>query len=238
MENRTFGPLVQNYLNWRDYVGEDGVVNFPCTYSAMGYLLNYWMGIENTVYATMDMNETLHEVVDQINNSNLDLIEMIAKNYPCEVLSMGDNFDSSIQPPAFFAEWSMDYYKKAVAIAHKYGKKVSVHIDGMLKGAITYVRETGADIVDAVTPPPMGDLTPEQCRDEAGPDLILSGGVAPNLWLPGVPMEVYKAACMDWINLSKRSSALVAAAGDQVPPGAEESKFEVYRELVDKYGNY
>jgi hypothetical protein len=84
----------------------------------------------------------------------------------------------------------------------------------------------------------MGDLTPEQCRDEAGPDLILSGGVAPNLWLPGVPMEVYKAACMDWINLSKRSSALVAAAGDQVPPGAEESKFEVYRELVDKYGNY
>jgi hypothetical protein len=238
MSQRTFEPLVENYLSWKNYVGDSGVVYMPCAYSAMGYLLNYWMGIENTMYATVDMNETMHEVIGLINDSNLKLIEMFAKDYPCEVLAMGDNFDSSIQPPSFFAEWSSDYYRKAVLIAHKYGKKVAVHIDGKLRGSLSYIRDTGADCIDAVTPYPMGDLTSAECRDEAGTKLILSGGVSPDLWLPEVPVERFKDACLAWINLSKRSSAMIAAAGDQVPPHAEECRIEIYRELVDKYGNY
>ncbi len=238
LQDRVFEPLVDNYVSWKDYVGDLGVVYMPCSYSAMGYLLNYWMGIENTVYATMDMNETMHEVVEQINDSNLQMIEMFARDYPCEILVMGDNFDSSIQPPNFFAEWSNDYYTKAVSIAHKYGKKVAVHVDGMLKGSINYIKNTGADCIDAVTPFPMCDLTPDECRDEAGPKLILSGGVAPNLWLPEIPVDAFKAACMNWINLSKRSPAIIAAAADQVPPGAEEVRIEIYRDLVDRFGNY
>ena len=30
----------------------------------------------------------------------------------------------------------------------------------------------------------------------------------------------------------------IAAAGDQVPPGAEESRIDVYREVVEEYGYY
>jgi hypothetical protein len=57
----------------------------------------------------------------------------------------------------------------------------------------------------------MFDLTPAQCRDEAGPD---------------------------WLDLRTRSPRLVAAAGDQVPPGALEHRIFMMRELVDRHGRY
>ena len=46
-----------------------------------------------------------------------------------------------------------------------------------LRLVLSAVSECGIDGADAVTPAPWGDLTPRQCRDEAGPKLVLSGGV-------------------------------------------------------------
>ncbi|MDI6829576.1 MAG: hypothetical protein QME62_13950, partial [Armatimonadota bacterium] len=106
------------------------------------------------------------------------------------------------------------------------------------KGALAMVRSTGADCADAVTPTPMGDLSPEECRLEAGPELILSGGVSPELWLPSVDIENFKSAVIRWLDLGKHSPRLIANAGDQVPPGAEESRIAIMRDLIEKYGRY
>ncbi len=65
------------------------------------------------------------------------------------------------------------------------------------------MREAGADCIDAVTPPPMGDLTPRQCRDEAGSKLILSGGVSPELWLPNIDTAIFKKAVLEWAGIKK-----------------------------------
>ncbi len=56
------------------------------------------------------------------------------------------------------------------------------------------IREVGADCADAVTPLPLGDLTAQECRAEAGSEFILSGGVSPDLWLPDVPRKDFEAS--------------------------------------------
>jgi hypothetical protein len=84
----------------------------------------------------------------------------------------------------------------------------------------------------------MGDLSPRQCREEAGPDMVLSGGVPPNLWLPEVSDEEFKQSVLDWLAIRKLSPRLVANAGDQVPPGALEYRIELMRELVEEHGRY
>jgi hypothetical protein len=113
-----------------------------------------------------------------------------------------------------------------------------VHIDGRLRGALKMLGAAGADCADAVTPTPMGDLTPEECRREAGPDFILSGGVSPNLWLPGTPVEDFKQAVLAWLELKKNGPRLLANAGDQVPPNAAEERIEIMRDLVEAHGKY
>ena len=237
LSTRTFSPRWDIYQAWVDYVGDLGVVYMPAGYSAMGYLLSLWMGIERTMYAVYDWPEIMHQVVDQINGNNLLCIDMLTTS-SADVIIMGDNFSSEIQPPHFFKEWSYPFYAEAVRHLHNVGKYVAVHIDGKLRGALAMIRDTGADCGDAITPTPLGDLTPEQCREEAGPNFILSGGVSPDLWLPTTSTKDFKNAVIKWLNLRKYGPQLIANAGDQVPPGAVEDRIEIMRDLVAKHGKY
>jgi uroporphyrinogen-III decarboxylase len=203
----------------------------------MGHLLSLWMGIERTMYAVCDWPETMHEVIDRMNENTLDLIDMVATS-PAEIVLMGDNFSGTIQPPDFFNEWSRPFYLEAIRRLHAAGKYVAIHVDGSLCGALSMIRDVGAACVDAVTPTPMGDLTPEQCREEAGPNVILSGGVSPDLWLPNVSIDVFKAAVIEWLSVRRYGPRLIANAGDQVPPGAAEERIAMMRDLVEEYGGY
>lgn len=237
LENRSYRFLTEKYQAWIDCIGDCGVCYVGPGYSGMGQLLSYWMGVEGVTFATFDWPDVVRETIDRINENNLKLIDALASS-PVKFICMGDNFSSDIQPPYFFDQWSRKYYTEAIAKLHAAGKKVAVHIDGKLSGAIRMIRETGADCIDAVTPFPMGDLTPRQCRAEAGEDIILSGGLPPNLWLPDTDIAVFKKAVMEWLELKKCSSRLIANAGDQVPPNAEEERIEVMRDLVERYGKY
>jgi hypothetical protein len=237
LSGRKFAPVQRQYEAWKNYVGDNGVVYILAGYSGMGQLLNCWMGIEGTIYGATDWPATVREVVDKINESNLALIDLLAAS-PAEIIGMGDNFSSDIQPPAFFNEWSHAYYAEAVRRLHTAGKYAAVHIDGKLGGALKMIRATGADCADAVTPKPMGDLSAEECFQEAGKELIMSGGVSPDLWLPNRPVEEFKQAVLKWLELGKRGARIIANAGDQVPPGADEERIEIMRDLVEKYGHF
>jgi len=235
MRARGFRPRWDRYRQWVDRVGDCGVVYLPLGYSAMGYLLHYWMGIEGVVYATSDCPGLLQETIDAVNANNLELVDLMCQS-PAEVIVMGDNFSSDVQPPAFFDAWSRPYYAEAIGRLHRAGKFVAVHIDGRLRGAIRMIRDVGADCADAVTPSPMGDLSAAECRAEAGERFILSGGVSPDLWMPTVPQETFVSAVRKWLDQREQSARFIANAGDQVPPGADESRIALMGELVERFG--
>lgn len=237
LTGRSFVPCWDRYQKWVDAVDEMGVVYMPVGYSAMGRLLNLWMGVEAAILAAYEWPELVRETVDAINDNLLDLVRLVAES-PAEIVIMGDNFSSDIQPPHFFAQWSKEFYTQAIRLLHDQGKHVAVHIDGRLRGAIRMIQATGADCGDALTPTPMGDLSPEACRNEAGNEFILSGGVPPDLWLPHASESEFIHSVLAWLALRKISPRLLAAAGDQVPPGAVESRIGLMRDLVEEHGKY
>lgn len=235
--SRTFTSDWSVYTAWKDAIGDYGVAYAGTGYSGIGNLLSLWMGVEGTTYAIADWPNTVREVVDLINESNLRLVDLLCTS-PVEVVVMGDNFSSDLQPPSFVTCWSADYYTEAIRRLHAAGKRVAIHIDGKLRGLLRLFAELGADCADAVTPPPMGDLTPAECRAEAGPELILSGGVSPDLWLPTSPLAAFQDAVRAWLDLRRESPRLIANAGDQVPPGAEEDRIFIMRDMVLSDGRY
>jgi len=234
LSSRRYQSDWKKYHEWVNCVGDIGVVYIGIGYSGMGQLLNYWMGVEDTLYATYDWPDTVREVVDRINQNNLILIDLLAQS-PAQIIVMGDNFSSDIQPPSFFEEWSKDYYAEAIRRLHAAGKYVAVHIDGQLKGSLKMFSEIGADCADAVTPKPTGDLLPAGCRSDAGGQMILSGGVPPCLWLPSVSDDVFRQAVTAWLELARINPRLIAAAGDQVPPYALEHRISMMKEMVEQY---
>jgi hypothetical protein len=237
LRRRLYKPSFERYYPWTEALGGLGVVYMSIGYSAMGHLLSYWMGIEKVVYAAYDMPDVLHQVVDEINANCLDAIDVVCRG-PSEVIVLGDNFSADVQSPRFFKVWSEPFYREAYRRITAAGKYSAVHVDGRLRGLLKAMGDAGASCIDAVTPAPMFDLTPRQCRDEAGPNLILSGGVPPNVWMPQASDDDFKSAVLDWLEIRTLSPRLIAAAGDQVPPGAPEYRIEMMRDLVERYGRY
>jgi hypothetical protein len=237
LAGRTFAPEWERYHAWRGAVGDTGVVYLSAGYSAVGALMNLWMGPTGLIFAAHDCPDLLRAVVRDINAANLRLVDLLAQS-PAEIILLGDNLSTDLQPPSFFNQWSRDYYVEAIRRLHEAGKYVAFHIDGRLRGGLELLAAIGVDAADAVTPAPMGDLTAEACRAEAGPGMILSGGVAPNLWVTSAPREQFSAAVRAWLNLRRDSPRLIANAGDQVPPGAEEDRIQLMGELVREHGRY
>jgi len=230
-------PAWERYAPWVEALGDLCVVYMSIGYSAMGHILGYWMGIEPTMYATVDMPDVLMDVVTEINDNLLNLVDMVCQG-PAPVIVMGDNFSGDVQSPRFFKKWSEPYYAEAIRRVDAAGKYSAVHIDGRLKGILKCFSDLGASCADAVTPAPMGDLTPIQCREEAGPDMVLSGGLGPNLWLPEVTDEEFTHYLLEWLDIRKVSPRIVANAGDQVPPNALEHRIEMMRDLVEEHGRF
>ena len=58
------------------------------------------------------------------------------------------------------------------------------------------------------------------------------------MWYSYADIGDFEQAVKDWLALKDITPALISAAGDQVPPGAEESRILRMGELVAEYGNY
>lgn len=201
-------------------VGELGLPLVQAPYTGMGFLMSRYAGVENTVMFAMDEPEEVEATLDAINASHRQVFQLLAEG-PSEVLIVSDNLSADVQSPPWFRKYSAAHYKWMADTAHAHGKPLASHIDGRLRGLLALSAELGVDAADAVTPAPWGDLTPEECRDEAGDKLVLSGGIPPNFFNPQIPIETFDRSIEAWLALADRSPALIIAPGDQLPPDGD-----------------
>ena len=172
-----------------------------------------------------------------VNESNLKILDAII-DQPFETLIVGDNHDSNVQSPALFKRFTFDYYKEIARCVHEKNKFLAVHVDGEMRGLLKLMAECDVDCIDAATPAPMFALSPEQAREEAGKDLILSGGIPATVFGKTGTDKEFIDSVKRWLETKNQSSRLILAAGDQVPTDAPWHRIEMLSQLVDEYGRY
>lgn len=201
-------------------VGELGLPLVQAPYTGMGFLMSRYAGIESTVMFAADEPDELMQTVQTINAAHRTVFEQLVDG-PSEVLFVSDNLSSDVQYPAWFRKYSGEHYRWMAQVAHSAGKPIAIHVDGRLRGILAALNEVGIDAADAVTPAPWGDITGQQCRDEAGDKFILSGGVPPDLFHHDVPLSRFDQGVEEWLALADRSPAIIIAPGDQLSPDGE-----------------
>ena len=237
MAQRRYVPRYERYHEWAQLCGDIGLPFAAAGYGGLGFLVSRFMGVIEAMYAICDYPEETAALIEAIDRAQLGLAKVLADS-PSPVVFWSDNLCATTQPPPLFVRFSMDFYREMARLAHVRGKLLAVHIDGRLGGVLPLLAECGVDIADAVTPAPMGDLTPEECREQAGPAMTLLGGIPPTLWETRASEAAFEEAVKRWLDLRLISPRLVLAPGDQVPPHAPRRRIARAAELAETYGRY
>jgi hypothetical protein len=143
----------------QEWLGEDGLVVASLPHSPLQMLMIDWVGSEGGRFY---IHHARHrEQVDALYEAlvkSYAAMYAIAAQSPADVVMFGDNIDGVLVNPRLFQRYFLPPYEECAAVVHDQGKFLAVHMDGRLNSLKEVIAQTAIDVIEAVHPPPMGDL--------------------------------------------------------------------------------
>ncbi len=159
VENTEYTPDYFPIEQAMDWLGDDGVVIDVLPHSPMQMLMIDWVGSEGGrfFYHQVDHPDLVEDLFRAISKSREPMYEISAKS-PAPISLCGDNVDGFLVTPTQFQDFFMPEYEKQAKVLHEHGKLMAVHMDGRVGSLKHLIAQTPIDIVEALHPPPMGNL--------------------------------------------------------------------------------
>lgn len=237
-KNMRFEPDYDIAIRRRHQVGEQGVVLCYLPKSPFMHLMALEAGIEAVTMTALTMTDEFQDLLETMKNA-FDQAAAIAVGSPAEVLMIPENLSSEMVGPDFFKMYMFDYQKKWTTRIREAGKFSFIHIDGTLRGLLEYESQVGFDVLEALTPYPVGDLNFEDIEVMAGGSgCILWGGIPGSYFTDCVDDEEFERHIKHLLSIMVRKPRFVLGVADQVPPDGLERRVRRVSELVSEYGRY
>jgi len=158
-------------------IGDDGVFIPNLDPSPVQQLIELDMGMAAFYCHLEDHRPDLESLLDAMHACRVQEYEIVARRSPAPALIPVENTSTSLISPTLYRRYSLPQIRDYAAIAHRHGKKLILHMCGKLRGLVRELAETGLDGINALTPPPVGDLPFESALDALGDGLIILGGI-------------------------------------------------------------
>lgn len=143
-----------------DWLGDEGIVMAGLPHSPMQTLLIDWIGSEEgrCFYHLADYPDLVEGLYQALCRSR-EPLDAIAARCPAPVVLCGDNLDGQLVNPRLFERYFMPVYERQAQALHAQGKLMAVHMDGRVGILKERIAATPIDIIEALHPAPMGDMT-------------------------------------------------------------------------------
>lgn len=147
-------------LQAMDWLGDEGLVLASLPHSPMQMLMIDWVGSEEGrfFYHYADYPDLVEGLYTALCESRAAL-DAIAARCPAPIVLCGDNVDGQLVSPPLFRRYFAPVYARQAQALHEAGKLMAVHMDGRVGLLKEEIAATQIDIVEALHPPPMGDLS-------------------------------------------------------------------------------
>lgn len=132
-------------------------------------------------YLTMAfMEPTLfHQLLEKFARSIYPRVEKVAAAVPGRLWRVyGPEYASEpYLPPSLFRDFVYEYTSPIIRIIQQHGGIVRLHSHGRLRNILPIIAEMGPDALDPVEPPPQGDISLGEVRQNYGNTLTLFGNI-------------------------------------------------------------
>ena len=144
----------------KNWLGDEGVVMDIQPHQPMQTLMIDWVGSEGGRFFIHHAKypDLVEELCQAISKSREPMYEIGARS-PADLIWCGDNIDGVLVNPRLYEKYFLPEYEKMAWICHKHGKLLASHMDGRVGVLKDLIARTPLDIIEALHPPPMGDLS-------------------------------------------------------------------------------
>lgn len=159
VEHTEYKPYYFPIEQAKDWIGDDGIVIDVQPHSPMQTLMIDWVGSEQGRFFIHHARyrELVDDLYRAISRSREAMYEIGAKS-PADVIWCADNVDGVLVNPRLFEGYFIPEYEKMAKVIHAHGKLLACHMDGRIGVLKELIIRTPLDIIEALHPPPMGDL--------------------------------------------------------------------------------
>jgi hypothetical protein len=236
------------YHNTVRDIGGDGVfrdqaIDFDASpYGATKRYFGEIYGLAEWVYHQRDHRDRFQKLLEAQTRRDERRLELVAGS-PAEFMGFG--WIEGLWHPEQFREYELPFYRKWVPYLQSRGKIVALHCDASnnLRSYADAIRETGVDVVEAYTPPPVSDLSVIEAR-EAWKNVVLWINFPETIFWSGV--EATKAYTLDLLRSAAPGDRLVLGftemgvwgATDDATEHAFKSGTLAIMDVIDKHGRY
>jgi len=237
-EDTAYKPNYEAFI-WVDkHIGDDGFVRADCK-SPFQTLLIDFMGYQRLAIGLYRHRKEFESLLKIMEKKYYEIIHILADS-PAEVIGIDGNINGRVTSPRLFEKYLLPLYKNASEILHKKNKIVSVHMDGALASLKDLIPKTGIDVVEAFTPPPLGDLPLSEARDSWGEDIIIEANFPETICLQGV--DAIKRCTKELLRTVAPGDGFILSVTEDIPYREPndilERSLRAITEVMWKYGRY
>ena len=218
-------------------VGDCGVVLVYMPKCPIMEMIALRAGIEAVTYMAIDEEDEWDETMTVMDKKHGEACELSLAS-PAECIMIPDNLSSGSIGVKFYQQYAYDYSKRWTDRIREAGKFSFVHLDGTVNPLLTEVCSAGFDVIEGLTPYPVGDMEYKNMRSIANETAILWGGIPGGFFVPEMSDEAFDHYVIQLIKDMKEDGRSVLAVGDQVVPGATFERIHRVYKLAEEYGYF
>jgi hypothetical protein len=249
LEDTVFHVDNSVYFNAVRDVGNDGLVRDwgldleAPPYGATRRYFGDMYGLERWIYEQLDHPDHFAALLQAQERRDERRLQLVADS-PAEFIAFG--WLEGLWSPEKFRAYELPFYRKWVPFLQAQGKILALHCDATknIRGFKDLIAETGIDVIEAFTPPPVGQLSLQEVRAAWGEETIIWVNFPETIFFFG-PEET-KRYTIELLKSDAPGKALVISFTEMGLWGATDDETErsfkagilAIMEAIEAYGNY
>lgn len=235
IQHTRFEPEYTPWLAADRELGDAGFVIGEIMPVPVMKLIVSWMGVEGFLAALVDTPGWLDTLLAGLDRQYDRQIELAADS-PAEVIWFGDNVTATIISPRLFERFVAPVYKRVMPAMRASGKIPIAHYDGSNRPLLKAIAQTDLPVIEAFTPPPMGDLSLSEAQ-KAWPEKVIGINFPGHLFIE--PYEVIRTYALDLLREGSQGGPFYLGCTEDFPMNEFEKTFSaIQAALVEFQGEW
>lgn len=237
-ENVEYIPNYELAEKRKETIGDNGILVTYTPKTPMMELVALKAGLETVVTDLLsDEPEETEELLECMKEKHTQAAK-ISIAAPGDAVFIPDNLSSEMVGGSIYDNYIKEVHEDWTSRIRTSGKKSMVHLDGTLNPLLHKLSYAGFDIIEAVTPYPVGDIKLEDLRSHVKEDTIIWGGLPGGFFSESFPEAEFEEWVKQVLSLMRKDHRFVMGVADQVVPLSSPDRIRKVARLVEQYGKF